>query len=157
MRKLHVVNYTFKVKGESEILQESRLVTIDTQPNENIESQKESSVKILVEWFKSEDGYRNCELQTAVCLPTLTPKRKAGTMLQELIHEGKQYPAFRSSKEVPYHLEGNDYSIDVLIDVYGDRKKFVTGWYDFEEEVWLCDSTTVILKTDKLEWAYLPL
>jgi len=62
------------------------------------------------------------------------------------------------AKTLPQHNGKEGYSDDVLIDVDGNRKTFVIGWYDFDENKWEVPyflKTSIDLK--HMKWMYLPL
>lgn len=51
---------------------------------------------------------------------------------------------------------GEGFSETVLIDPDGDRKNFITGWYDHDEKKWVSDSVGYDALTDKLVYQRLP-
>jgi hypothetical protein len=65
------------------------------------------------------------------------------------------WPAFESH-QLPENT-GDGFSEDVLIDIDGMRKKFVVGWYDFDEKKWVTDVVAVKINQKKMKWLKLPL
>ena len=68
---------------------------------------------------------------------------------------------FFDSTKKPIDLEKQGYSVDVLIDVDGNRKNFEIGWWDYDDQLWRFHNVDANELHDivdkKLLWAYLPL
>jgi len=57
----------------------------------------------------------------------------------------------------PFKYSNKECSDTVLIDIDGNRKWFVLGWYDFEYNKWSHSSDTNDEITIHMRWTYLPL
>jgi hypothetical protein len=59
------------------------------------------------------------------------------------------------SNQLPENT-GDGFSEDVLIDIDGNRKKFIVGWYDFDDKEWTSDAASVKIDREKMKWMNLP-
>lgn len=95
MKKLNIVQYTAMVQGKEPFkIHEFRLVAVDVDKNADDNEIMRKSVEIFKHWFESESGYTNCELLTAVCLPTIRyrPKTPMYVPDEEYIYPGVEQP-----------------------------------------------------------------
>jgi hypothetical protein len=57
----------------------------------------------------------------------------------------------------PPKEEGEDYSVDVLVDLNGNREHFIIGHYDYQEKKWYFHGDDSVLELEHMRWMYLPL
>jgi hypothetical protein len=62
-------------------------------------------------------------------------------------------------EEVEVDGKPDGYSIDVLIDLDGNRKDFRIGWYDFDDKKWRLhyQSAEIQIEVEHMKWTNLPL
>lgn len=64
------------------------------------------------------------------------------------------------SVTAPIDLEGEGYSVEVLIDLNGQRKSYGVGWYDYDNKCWRFHEygrAAIFFHFATAKWQYLPL
>lgn len=140
------VKYDVEIRLEHESEAEAKQRTVNTTRLYNIDSDFVVSRQEWLDWNQSKPAF---EVYHPELLSNVAEEKQSIASFQQAF--GYDNPPPVSEQDAPM-------SEDVLVDMDGNRKHFVIGWYDHSEKEWILRAKdTSLLEPEHAQWMYLPL